>query len=158
MPNKNENQRLTYVLAWIVWTVVTLTLFPLAMTVVRNMVSNFDLLNLDDTEQGWIFFGVRVVVAFSIVVAGWLISYRLIFRKLDPSKMLVWMYVLGSTFTVWIGLSVIFFWNVQMLKHGYGPLDKDFFIVSLIVSMCSVMLVIRYLALKASRKSIGDYS
>lgn len=158
MSNQNKNQKPAHFYAWIVWTVITLTLFPLAMTVVRNMASNYDLLNLDDTELGWIFYGVRVVVAFSIVVAGWLISYRLIFRNLDPKKMLVWMYVLGSIFTVWVGLSVIFFWDVQMLKYGYGPLDTDFFIASLIITTCSVMLIIRHLALKTSPKSIGDYS
>jgi hypothetical protein len=158
MPNQNKNQILTYFYAWIVWTVITLTLFPLAMALVRNMASNFDLLNLDDTEQGWIFYGVRVAVAFSSVVVGWLISYRLIFRKLDPSKMLVWMYVLGSIFTVWIGFSVIFFWEVQMLKHGYFPLDTNLFLGSLIVTMFSVILIIRHLALKCSRNSIGDFS
>ena len=146
-----------YVQAWLVWSLVTFALYPLAMTVVRNMASNYDLLNLDDTEQGWIFYGVRVVVTFSSVVVGWLVSYRLIFRKLDPSKMLVWMYVLGSIFTVWVGFSVIFLWDVQMLKHGYDPLDTEAFIGSLIVTMCSVMLIIRHLALKCSRNSIGDY-
>ena len=158
MSNQHKNQKPTYFYAWIVWTLITLSLFPLAMTVVRNMASNFDLLNLDDTEQGWIFYGVRVVVAFSIVVAGWLISYRLIFRNLDPKKMLVWMYVLGSIFAVWVGFSVIFLWDVQMLKHGYGPLDTEVFIASIIVTMCSVMLIIRYLALKVSRRSIGYIS
>ena len=157
MPNQNKNQRLIYFSASVVWTVITLTLFPVAMTLLRSMSSNFDLLNLEDTERGWILYGVRAIVVVTSVVLGWLISYRLIFRKLDPSKMLVWMYVLGSIFTVWIGFSVIFFWDVQMLKHGYGPLDTEVFIASLIVTMCSVMLIIRHLALKASRKSIGDY-
>ena len=158
MPHQNKNQRRMYFYAWSVWTVITLTLFPLAMSLVINTASNFDPLNLYDTEQGWIFHGVRFVVAFSSVVLGWLVSYRLIFRKLDPSKMLVWMYVLGSIFTVWVGFIVIFFWDVQMLKYGYGPLDTDFFIASCIITMCSVMLIIRYLALKVSRRSIGYIS
>jgi hypothetical protein len=157
MPNQNKNQRLIYFSASVVWTVITLTLFPVAMTLLRSMSSNFDLLNLEDTERGWILYGVRAIVVVTSVVLGWLISYRLIFRKLDPSKMLVWMYVLGSIFTVWISFIVIFFWDVQMLKYGYGSLDTEVFIASLIVTMCSVMLIIRHLALKASRKSIGDY-
>ena len=147
-----------YVQAWLVWSVVTFALYPLAMTLISRMASSFDLLNFDDTEQEWVFYGVRVVVAFNSVVVGWLISYRLIFRNLDPKKMLVWLYILGSLLTVWIGFSVIFFWDVQMLKYGYGLLDTDFFIASLIVTMCSVMLIIRHLALKGSPKSIGDYS
>jgi hypothetical protein len=121
------------------------------------MTTNSDLPDLDGTEQGWIFHGVRAFIAVSSVVIGWLISYRLIFRKLDPAKMLVWMYVLGSIFTVWVGFSVIFLYDVQMLKHGYGPLDTEVFITSQIFTMCSVMLIIRHLALKASRKSTGDY-
>jgi len=157
MPNQNKNQRLIYFSASVVWTVITLTLFPVAMTLLRSMSSNFDLLNLEDTERGWILYGVRAIVVVTSVVLGWLISYRPIFRKLDPSKMLVWMYVLGSIFTVWISFIVIFFWDVQMLKYGYGSLDTEVFIASLIVTMCSVMLIIRHLALKASRKSIGDY-
>ncbi|NRP59223.1 hypothetical protein [Marinobacterium sp. xm-d-564] len=158
MTNQHNNQRLTYFFAWIVWTVITLTLYPLTMMSARSMASNFDLLNLEDTERGWIFYGVRAIVAVSSLVLGWLISYRLIFRKLDPSKMLIWMYLLGSIFAVWIGFSVIFFWDLQMLKYGYGSLDTEVFIASLIVTMCSVMLIIRHLALKASLKSIGDYS
>ena len=157
MPNQHKNQKLSYVYAWLVWALVTFALYPLAMASVRSL-ANLDLLNLDDTEQGWIFHGVRAVVAFSLVVVGWLITYRLIFRKLDPAKMLVWMYVLGSIFTVWVGFSLIFLWDVQMLKHGYGPIDTEVFIGSLIATMCSVMLIIRHLALKASRKSMGDYS
>ena len=158
MPEQCKNQRLTYFCGWLVWAVITFALYPSAMTLVRSIAGNFDILNLDDAEQGWIFQGVRVVVAVSSVVLGWLISYRLIFRKLDPSKMLIWMYILGSIFTGWIGFSVILFWDALRMKHGYGPLNTDFFIGSLIVTMCSVMLIIRHLALKASRKSTGDYS
>jgi hypothetical protein len=152
------SSRSRYVQAWLVWAVISLALYPLTIIFLRSMASNFDLLNFGGDEQGWSFHSVRVAVSVSSVVLGWLISYRLIFRNLDPKKMLVWMYVLGSIFAVWVGFSVIFLWDVQMLKYGYGPLDTEVFIASIIVTMCSVMLIIRYLALKVSRRLFGYIS
>jgi len=157
MDNAKISQKIRYIQAWLLWAVVTLILFKIGVSVLEEATLIIQHLALSSLLNQLTYLAGGVIATSGIVVIGWLISYRLIFRKLDPSKMLVWMYILGSIFTMWIGFSVIFFWDVQMLKHGYGPLDTGVFIGSLIVTMCSIMLIIRHLAMKVTPRPVGDY-
>lgn len=137
-------KRSTYVFAWIVWTVATLVIFKAALSALFTLADILDPVVPDSDFKTWSFYVVRVCATISAPVIAWSISYRLLFRQLNPVKMLGWMYLLGTLFTAVLCIGVItdpfrFQQPIYVVVRGLG------------LTMIAVMLMIRFLAYRAVR-------
>lgn len=153
MTSVQEIKRQTYVSAWIVWAVATVVIFRASLEAVYALADIVDPAIANSGFKTWSFNIVRICVVIGSPVVGWLISYRLLFRQLNPIKMLGWMYALGTMFTVFLGLSVVFTWPWQRMKYGYPALEYDVLVGTLGLTMMAVMVTIRFLAKRAVRQT-----
>lgn len=153
MKNANAIQRKSYVFAWIVWAVATVVIFRVSLEALYALANILDPVVPNGVFKTWSFYIVRICVVIGSPVIAWLISYRLLFRQLNPVKMLGWMYVLGTLFTILLFLGFVSPWDWHRLKHRYPALEYDLLIVGLGFTMIAVMLMIRLLAYRAVRQT-----